>query len=43
LSIAFNLSTLSSTSLKPPKRIIDYVPPAWIELLNKLEEGEENE
>ena len=28
---------------KPPKRIIDYVPPAWIELLNKLEGGEENE
>lgn len=27
---------------KPPKRIIDYVPPSWIELLDKLE-GEKNE
>ena len=24
---------------KPPKRIIDYVPPSWVELVEKFEEG----
>jgi len=28
---------------KPPKRIIDYVPPSWIELAEKFEEGEKDE
>lgn len=28
---------------KPPRRIIDYVPPSWIELAEKFEEGEEDE
>ena len=25
---------------KPPKRIIDYVPPSWVELVEKFEESE---
>jgi len=28
---------------KPPKRIVDYVPPSWVELAEKFEEGEGDE
>ena len=44
LRIAENAGFVENPRGKPPRRIIDYVPPSWIELLVKPEEeGEKGE
>lgn len=41
LKIAENAGLIENPKKKPPKRIIDYVPPSWIDLLAKPEEEDE--
>lgn len=38
LKIAANAGLAENPWGKPPRRIIDYVPPSWVELLVKPEE-----
>jgi len=43
LKIAANAGLAENPRGKPPKRIIDYVPPSWIELLEEFEGDKKDE
>ena len=46
LNILENATLIKNPKRKPPKKLIDFVPASWIELLDKvikIEEKEENE